>query len=338
MTERIGWYVHHHGRGHLTRLTAIAPHVDAEIDCVSSLPEPADLPSNCTWTTLPRDDDDLPDATSPAEADPTARGLLHWAPRGHPGHRARLATIAAAIAARPVSAFVVDVSVEVTLLVRLLGVPPVVLTQPGTRDDGPHRLGFAAAQTVIAPWPGELLAPPHLAGLGDRVVYTGGISRFEDRMPDAGSTRGRDVVLLAGAGGTTVTAEDIAATVAMSERPWRLLGATADSWRADPWPDLLTAGVVVSWAGQNAVADLAAAGAPAVVVPQTRPFGEQHETARVLREADLAVVPGRWPDAGAWPELLDRAAAARPAWEQWRVAGATRRAAAAIMQTARGER
>jgi hypothetical protein len=49
-TPRLGWYVHHHGRGHLTRLLAIAPHLDAEVDAVSILAAPAGLPSGWTWT------------------------------------------------------------------------------------------------------------------------------------------------------------------------------------------------------------------------------------------------------------------------------------------------
>ncbi|MFS0866281.1 glycosyltransferase [Microbacterium sp. 179-B 1A2 NHS] len=338
MSTRIGWYVHHHGRGHLTRLRAIAPRIDAEIDCFSSLPAPPDLPSSCRWTVLPRDDDASPGGPQPAEADPTVRGLLHWAPRGHAGHRDRLAAIAAASRSRPVDAFVVDVSVEVTLLVRLLGVPPVVFTQPGVRDDEPHRLGFAAAQTVVAPWPGDILAPPHLSALGDRVVYTGGISRFEDRMTDGAPDRTDDVVLLAGAGGTAVTPGEIAAAAASTRRPWRALGAAAGSWQEDPWDAITTAGVVIAWAGQNSIADLAAAGAPAIVVPQERPFDEQQETGRALRRAELAVVVPEWPDAASWPALLDRAATSRPSWEHWQVAGATRRAAEAILQTARGER
>ena len=92
-----------------------------------------------------------PDGTSRAPgdpesgSDPTVRGLLHWAPLHHDGHAGRLAAVAAWIAhARP-RAFVVDVSVEVTLLVRLLGVPPVVVAQPGDRSDAPHALGWDAA-------------------------------------------------------------------------------------------------------------------------------------------------------------------------------------------------
>ena len=86
MTLRIGWYVHHHGGGHLVRMLSIADHLDAEIRCFSSLPQPEGLPEHCSWTLLDRDDDMRAGAADPAEADPTVGGLLHWAPIGHAGH------------------------------------------------------------------------------------------------------------------------------------------------------------------------------------------------------------------------------------------------------------
>jgi hypothetical protein len=332
MTATIGWYVHHHGRGHLTRLLAIAAHVDAGIRCFSSLPEPAGLPANCTWTVLPRDDEPG-DHGDPRDADPTVAGLLHWAPLDHTGHRTRLAAITAAVAADPVSAFVVDVSVEVALLVRLLGIRPVLIAQPGIRDDAPHRSAFQAATRIVAPWPQALLEPAHLQEVGDKVVYTGGISRFDGRPRTGASADG--VLLLGGAGGSAVTGDDIRAAEAASGEPWRVLGGASDAaWEADPWEALTSASVVVSWAGQNAIADLAAAEAWAVVVPQERPFAEQAETAAALERAGLAIVARAWPEPAAWPDLLHRARERRPDWSAWQVQGAAERAAAAIMAVA----
>jgi len=338
VTVRIGWYVHHHGRGHLTRLLAVARHLDAEIQCFSSLARPDELPPHCAWTVLDRDDEPTPDL-DPRASDPTAGGLLHWAPLGHTGHGSRLAAIAASL---PVDAFVVDVSVEVALLVRLLGTRTVVFAQPGRRDDAAHRIGYRAATTIIAPWPRALLRPAHLEDMRDKTVYTGGISRFEDRAdfdpPRAPHPR-RDVVLLGGRGGADVTASAIADAAASSGHRWRNLGATPDAtWSTDPWTDLTSARVVVSWAGQNSIADLAAADAAAVVIPQQRPFAEQLEMASALDRAGLAVVATEWPPAAEWQELIDRATNLRPDWSQWGVPGAAVRAADAIYRTAMGVR
>ena len=36
----IGWYIHHHGRGHLARAEAVRAHLDEPVVALSSLPEP----------------------------------------------------------------------------------------------------------------------------------------------------------------------------------------------------------------------------------------------------------------------------------------------------------
>jgi hypothetical protein len=346
---RIGWYVHHHGRGHLARLLAVAVHVTSDIVCFSSLPEPAGLPANCSWVVLDRDDGEEPETGDPVRArDVDAGGLLHWAPALHNGHRRRLSAIAAALESRPVTAFVVDVSAEVTLFVRLLGIPTILITQPGTRDDVPHSLAFRAAHRIIAPWPGDLLRPAHLTDLPG-VVYVGGISRFDGRpahgAPEdgaAGPAARPKVLVLGGAGGTTVTAAAVtAAAAATPEYAWSSVGMpgpTGSGWSDDPWDALRGAEIVVAWAGQNSIADLAAANVRAVVIPQARPFDEQLQTAQALSRSGLAVVEPAWPAAEDWPDVLARARSLHPDWSRWRSVGAGRRAAAEIDATAEGAR
>ncbi|POH68143.1 MULTISPECIES: glycosyltransferase [Cryobacterium] len=346
---RIGWYVHHHGRGHLARLLAVAAHITNDIVCFSSLPEPAGLPTNCTWVVLDRDDTEEPETGGPLRArDVDAGGLLHWAPALHNGHRRRLSAIAAALERLPVTAFVVDVSAEVTLFVRLLGIPTILITQPGTRDDVPHALAFRAAHRIIAPWPGELLRPAHLADLPG-VVYVGGISRFDGRQAEGQPEGGVNlpdarpkVLVLGGAGGTAVIAAAVeAAAVATPEYDWSsigMLGSGGPGWSDDPWDQLRGAEIVVAWAGQNSIADLAAANVRAVVIPQPRPFDEQVQTAQALARSGLAVVEPSWPAAEDWTGVLARARSLHPDWSKWRSAGAGQRAAAEINATAKGAR
>ena len=242
----------------------------------------------------------------------------------------------------------VDVSAEVTLFVRLLGIPTILITQPGTRDDVPHTLAFRAAHRIIAPWPGELLRPAHLADLPG-VVYVGGISRFDGRQAEGQPERGADspaarpkVLVLGGAGGTAVTAAAVsAAAAATPEYDWSTLGVPGpggSGWSDDPWDELRGAEIVVAWAGQNSIADLAAANVRAVVIPQARPFDEQVQTAEALAGSGLAVVEPSWPAADDWPGVLARARALHPDWWKWRSAGAGQRAAAEIDATAEGAR
>ncbi|MDR6142790.1 hypothetical protein QE375_002344 [Microbacterium foliorum] len=338
----IGWYVHHHGWGHMTRMQAIRPHLGDEVTVFSSLPEPASLPPETVWVQLPSDSDAVvgPDGVR-REAhelgDVTARGTLHWAPLGHPGHQARLAAIAEWVAIHPTSAFVVDVSVEVTMLARLLGVPTISVAQPGDRTDAPHRLGYDLADRILAPWAPGTIPAKALVGREDRVRSVGAISRYDGRArteADADADDVRRVLFL----GLALDPVRLAQTrELLSADGWVVesAGAGSDDRIDDVWPLLRRATVVVSAAGQNSIADLAAADARAVVIAQERPFDEQKEMARVLAAHGLA----RTVAADASPaEVVDsirRAADTAPRWDAWQVSGSAARAAAAIEELAR---
>lgn len=328
--RRFGWYVHHHGMGHLARFEAVRPHLDAEVTVFSSLPRPVVLPDRTRWVVLPSDsepEDRRGVLVDPAEAEPTAHGRLHWAPLGHAGHRRRLALIVAA--AVDLEALVVDVSVEVALLARLLGLPVALFTQPGRRDDPPHRLAFDLADVVIAPWPTGL---HDLSGFGDaahRVAPVGGISRFAGRTR-ADTVPGR-VLLLGGMGPVEGRAAAHASLAASApDLDIRSAGFLPDTFAADPWDELCRAEVVISATGQNSVADLAAAGARVVLVPQKRPFDEQLATADALQRTASAQVVGDIGDSGAVVAAVRRARATTPDWSSWATADAAPRAAALI--------
>ncbi|MFC5009740.1 glycosyltransferase [Nocardioides plantarum] len=293
----VGYYVHHVGRGHLHRATALAEHLAATggpaLTGLSSLPRPARWPGD--WVELPLDDGDEP-------ASPTARGRLHWAPLHHDGLRDRSAAVSAWIARARPRAVVVDVSVEMVLLVRLHGVPVVSVVLPGRRDDAPHLLGFEAADELVGFWPAQ--AHDMLHGVPfetkDRLHCVGALSRFAvaESSQDAPRRTGRHAVLLAGAGGH--------APLPAAPGAWTWTVLAGDGWVEDPFSLLLSADVVVTHAGQNALAETAAARRPAVVVPQARPHDEQATTGSVLRE-------GGWPAVvlDAWPtddEALEKAA------------------------------
>jgi UDP-N-acetylglucosamine:LPS N-acetylglucosamine transferase len=78
---------------------------------------------------------------------------------------------------------------------------------------------------------------------------------------------------------------------------------------SDPWRQLCSADVVVAAAGDAAIADVAAARAPLVAVPQERPFREQVEHVRLLADQGLCVAAAPWPGRRDWPELLASAMA-----------------------------
>ena len=85
---------------------------------------------------------------------------------------------------------------------------------------------------------------------------------------------------------------------------------------------------MITHAGQNAVAEVAASRTPAIVIADARPHSEQHDTAATLDRAGLAIGLDRWPEAHEWPALLDAALLRGGAgWGRWLRPGGARRAA-----------
>lgn len=327
----IGYYVHHHGTGHLHRAMTVAPLLPGPVTGLSSLPRPDGWAG--PWVQLPRDDG----ASTYADADVTAEGLLHWAPLDDPGLRGRMAAISGWIERHAPQALAVDQSIEVCLLARLHGTPVVALTAPGRRTDSPHLLGFGAATALVGAWPQgwtHRLLPGLPTMPADRFHAVGAVSRFPVAPRRVPAHRDRPhVVLLAGAGGDGFTADVVAR--AQEQTPawdWSVLSRSLGSWHADPSAVLADADVVVLHPGQNSLAEVASLRVPAVVVPAQRPFQEQHVTASALADGWPAVVVDSVPDIG-WQDLLDEALFLDgEGWTDWCDGGAPGRIADVVEQ------
>lgn len=318
----IGYYVHHVGQGHAFRAATIAAALPAPVTALSSLPRPGFWTQD--WVGLPSDEE-------PKPCDPTAGGVLHWTPRRSTGLSHRMAALAGWIDDNQPSVFVSDLSVEVTVLARLLGVPVVTTTLPGRRDDRGHRLGYELADAILAPWPE--LDSEMVVGLADfraKLHFVGGMSRFDGRpIVPAASTPTRRALALNGTGG---------AEFAYRTRTgdWQWVRRDRRNWTDDVWPDLCAADVVVSHCGLGALSDVAAARKPAVLLPQPRPHDEQYRTARALARHGLALTLSHEPEPTEWPEVLDRARVDFDAnqWTTWSPGDAAARAADVIMAVA----
>lgn len=336
----IGYYVHHQGSGHVRRAAAVARRMQHDVVGLGSGPRPDDWPG--AWVSLPRDDD--PPVSDPEAADVTAGGVLHWVPRHHPGLRARHRVLADWIEEERPALVVVDVSVEVSLLVRLCGVPVVGGAMPGERTDRPHRLAYDLAEALLAPWPPQ--AHPdngwprvwtaktwHVGGIS--ALSPGSAQEAADGPPDqapAGTSGGeddvRDVLVLWGTGGEDPAEGDVAEARRVTPG-WRW---TFRGGRLPPADDLAAelraADVVVCHAGQGSVADVALLRRPAVVLAQRRPHAEQEATVRAIGRMGVAATGVGWPAAHEWPGLLEEALRiGGDAWRRWGGDGAVAAAA-----------
>ncbi|MFW5473383.1 glycosyltransferase [Knoellia sp. CPCC 206450] len=340
---KVGWYVHHHGAGHRTRAHVVGRELVARGASVtllgSDLDDAAAHRASLSTVRLAMDAP-VPETSSHHDLDVAMHGSMHWAPLWHSGFRERMTTIARWVQVEEPDVVVVDVSCEVAVLVRLLGVPVVVVAQPGERTDSAHTTAYAAATAVLAPWPawatGDLWRTTGGTG-GDgiddhRVVAVGGISRHgadgpcrrEERR--GGRRRG---LVLSGSGGFDNPALVDTVTGAVADVDWTVVGGSA--WVPDVREQLARSEVVVMHAGQNAIADVAAWRLPSVVVPQRRPFAEQTHMGAVLAGAGIATVVGDDETAVCWPDRVESAIAQGGAgWERWGSEGAVARAASLV--------
>jgi hypothetical protein len=231
-----------------------------------------------------------------------------------------------------------DVSVEITLLARLHGVRVVSVVLPGDRSDPAHVLGYRVSDALVAAWPpGTQAMVSGLPGdVAERLTCVGGLSRFDVFTAGPRAEGPARVTVLAGAGGTAATPALVAS--AKRETPgWRwdvLAPPPLGTWCDDPSRLLAESDVVVTHAGQNAIAEVAAARRPAIVVPEDRPHGEQAATSRELsnRRWPATVLPS-WPTSG-WPALLGEASRLDgTSWSAWCDGGAAARFAEVIERT-----
>ncbi|WP_054951734.1 glycosyltransferase [Flaviflexus massiliensis] len=317
----IGYYVHHQGQGHRMRALQIALALRAPVVGFSSLEAPEGWPGR--WVMLEPDLVHEP-------LDPTANGVFHWAPLEVPRHRTRLARIVDWLTGH-VDVMVVDTSAEVTLLSRLFGVRTVVVALRGDRTDRPHLTAYDAASAIIAPWNrehGEPWWPPEWEA---KTVHTGAFSRFDGiESPPPSTSDVPRVLVVWGSGGDRLRDGDLAG--ARRATPgWEWILRTPEEPSPDLWRELAEADVVVTHAGDNAVAEVAAARRPAVVVAQPRPFDEQGATVGALRRAGACVALEDWPSNEDWPILLKQATSiGGQAWRDWNPGDGARRAAAAL--------
>lgn len=314
----IGYYVHHHGIGHWQRARAIAAKLRHPCTLIGTL-DAAQI-AQASTPLLPLPDDKL-DAPPIRPGVYPAVAALHYAPPGADVLRQRAALLAGWIRDHRPALMVVDVSVEVVLLARLCGTPVVSFRLAGRRDDPPHLAAFEASEALIAPFPAELDEPELPGWISERTVHAGLLAPSSPaRIPGTP----RRIAVVFGRGGSamdpTALLEAAAATpgyhwqVAGMARPAGPLPANLEmlGWVDDPAPLLRQASLVIGGCGDGLLAEVAALGRRFICIPEPRPFAEQAVKADRLAALGCAVTLRAWPDASAWPSLLQDAEALDP--------------------------
>jgi hypothetical protein len=306
-------------------MASISDHLREPVTVLTSLPPTEGWVGR--WVQLAADDK----AADPVDVD--AHGTMHWVPRHNDGLLSRACQILEWLQQERPAYVVVDVSIEVATLVRLAGVPVVVVAMPGDRLDPAHQLAYDLADALLAPY------PPFLAdGWPERwrvkTHHVGAFSRFDGRQRVENVRGNRALcqgVLLWGAGGEDPSGAVRRLVHATPTWTWEVAAPGCLMDETTLWRALCSADVVVTHGGANAVAEVAAACAPAVVVADARPFDEQLHRVRVLGEHHVAVAVDSWPQDDDWPCLLEAARRlGGNGWTRWSFGDGAVRAAALL--------
>jgi UDP-N-acetylglucosamine--N-acetylmuramyl-(pentapeptide) pyrophosphoryl-undecaprenol N-acetylglucosamine transferase len=318
MMRPIGYYVHHQGAGHLHRGRLIA----------TTLLRPCTLlgtfaPDTVGDRLLTLPDDRMDAGFDGADGTASRPNAFHYAPLGHAGIRARMAAIAAWVAANDPVLMIVDVSVEVTLFARLLSVPVVLVRLAGRRDDPPHLEAFRAAEALIAPFPLAFESPTTPPWVKEKTIYAGFLAP-PAAVAHSFPVRGEIAVVL----GRGIAPIEITcffeAACATPDWTWRVYGDSfarscvlpenlhVYGWVDDIGPALDCAEIVIGGAGDGLVSAVVARGKRFICLPEPRAFDEQIAKAERLGLLHLAIVLSNWPDGSHWPQIFLRAMALDP--------------------------
>lgn len=325
MKRDIGYYVHHQGAGHRDRAVRIAHTLERRCTLIGTFGGEAGLPSDLNVLDLPDDRVLLDfDGRDGARTRPLC---LHYAPLGHPGIRTRMAAIADWIDKTDPALLIVDVSVEVALLARLLSLPTLVFRLAGMRTDPAHLEAFRAAERLIAPFPEAFEANGMPDWVREKTLYAGLLAGPGPVNSSAVSEDGR-ITILFGRGGEGGCLERLAATArAVPKRDWHVLGPVRSDSRQTALPrnlhlhgwvenvraHLAPASLVVGGCGDGVLAAVASAGKRFVCLPEPRAYGEQTAKAVALTRLGAAVMHEGWPDERSWPALIAKGLSLDPA-------------------------
>ncbi|KLT63766.1 glycosyltransferase [Pedobacter sp. BMA] len=340
MSFTIAFYVHHHGSGHLMRTLQIVSALHGQkIILMGSGLKSIHTSDQFEVIHLPPDYEEEALSETSSEQPQT----FHYAPLGLAGIRNRTEIMTRVFKDRYPLLLVVDVSVEVTLLARLSGIPTIVIRQHGKRDDLPHIMAYQSAEVLLAPFPIEMLNQPEDKTF-DKTFFTGGFSRFSSR-PLVKDIVKNNIAILIGAGGSSINASLISEIAAQArDYKFHIIGGPDTNnntqntcWHGkieDPFDLLTSCELIIGNTGHNTVMETASLNKRFIGIPEDRPFNEQVEKAlsitgrmgiEIVYPADLNIQN--------WNELIQRLVLQLPDWSGVTDETALDKAAGLILST-----
>ncbi|WP_231426139.1 glycosyltransferase [Pedobacter sp. Leaf250] len=310
----IAFYVHHHGSGHLMRTMQIIKALGNYPILLmgSGLKKLIDVPSNVQLVHLPLD---IASTGEKESINSNSSMACHYAPLGIKGGRDRVAIMTKIFSDHFPMILIVDVSVEVTLLARLAGVPTIVMHQHGKRQDLPHQLAYDSAELLIAPYPLSIYMDKKNEYFA-KTVFAGGFSKF-DELERSGEINSKRICILIGNGGTSIN-DEVLNTIASacSDYEFHVLGLCNEEndnpvnlkfhGNVDNPHQLLDqAHIIIGNTGHNTVMETASLNKRFIGIPESRPFDEQIEKAKAIenRSGITIVLPEELLHAN-WPLII----------------------------------
>ena len=252
----------------------------------------------------------------------------HFAPYYSDTYRQRATVIASWVEQIKPTAVIVDVSAEITQYLRFLGVPTISVRQHGNRTDLPHLCGYDAAYKLFAPYPELLESPGVPSWIRDKTIYAPGFSRYSLRQETKADARqqlnsdGEKIVAVVnGKGGNQYSLAEIVPTaLATPDWQWWILGKVdldldylpdnvkVLGWQEDTFLYLKAADAAIASGGHNTVMEIGTARVPFLCIPESRPFSEQQDKAKLLAKAGLCCVMRKFPTPDKIESVFDKLA------------------------------
>ncbi|MGY3052577.1 putative glycosyltransferase [Pedobacter sp. UYEF25] len=330
MRCKVGFYIHHHGSGHLMTALAISKQLSADkIFFLGSNLKPYQsiIPDHISCVHLPIDisiDNEGIDESSESCEN------FHYAPINVKGIRTRNHLITGFFVEQYPLILVVDTCPELVALARLCGIPTILIQQHGERNDLAHLLSYDSATEIIAPFP-EKIRPQTPLWVHQKTFYSGGFSKY-DSVSVFNKERSDYIGILIGTGGTSLNirfvihlAESLPSFnfKAIGEMGNQETGRIAmpknlvfTGFVENPEAALTSCKIVIGNAGHNTVMEMATMRKRFICVPEERPFFEQIDKADKIRDAFgiVIVLPAKLYTTN-WDATIRKLAAKKANWK-----------------------